>query len=290
MSFAKPKAVFFDWDGTAVYSRKAPADEAINAMKPLLSQGISLVIVSGTTIENIAGGEVKNRFTPAELKNLYLGLGRGACNYAFDEGGKPVVFAHKLPEKKGLLAIHDICYEIHKKLLKDYDFPTDIVFSRPNYCKIDLMVANQRGDQLFLQENELALLKESLNRHGIEGGLHKLLEISHETGKKYGVDVAPTCDAKYLEVGISSKSDNVDTMLEKFEKEYGIQPKDCSFWGDEYVGIEEGIYGSDSFMITERSREAKFYDVSQVAGSRPKEVTVLGGGVERFLEYLREIK
>ena len=29
------KAIFFDWDGTAVMSRKAPADEAVQAMKPL---------------------------------------------------------------------------------------------------------------------------------------------------------------------------------------------------------------------------------------------------------------
>lgn len=56
MSVVKPRAVFFDWDGTAVYSRKAPADAALSAMRPLLAQGVKLVIVSGTTIENIAGG------------------------------------------------------------------------------------------------------------------------------------------------------------------------------------------------------------------------------------------
>ena len=61
MSAVKPRAVFFDWDGTAVYSRKAPADAALSAMKPLLAQGIKLVIVSGTTIENIAGGQMAKR-------------------------------------------------------------------------------------------------------------------------------------------------------------------------------------------------------------------------------------
>ena len=75
------------------------------------------------------------------------------------------------------------------------------------------MVSNQRGDQLFLQENELLLLKESLKRHGIEGGLSTLLEMAKTIGASYGITVAPTCDAKYLEVGLSSKSDNVDTIL-----------------------------------------------------------------------------
>lgn len=34
----KYSAIFFDWDGTAVTSRRAPADEACKAMKPLLAQ------------------------------------------------------------------------------------------------------------------------------------------------------------------------------------------------------------------------------------------------------------
>ena len=72
MSVVKPRAVFFDWDGTAVYSRKAPADAALSAMRPLLAQGVKLVIVSGTTIENIAGGQLEKCFTSEELKNLIL--------------------------------------------------------------------------------------------------------------------------------------------------------------------------------------------------------------------------
>jgi beta-phosphoglucomutase-like phosphatase (HAD superfamily) len=31
----KYKAIFFDWDGTAVMSRQAPVEEAVAAMKPL---------------------------------------------------------------------------------------------------------------------------------------------------------------------------------------------------------------------------------------------------------------
>ena len=33
----KYKAIFFDWDGTAVMSRQAPVEEAVAAMKPLLA-------------------------------------------------------------------------------------------------------------------------------------------------------------------------------------------------------------------------------------------------------------
>ncbi|MFQ7552920.1 MAG: hypothetical protein ACLRMZ_24850 [Blautia marasmi] len=60
MSQKQYKAIFFDWDGTAVISRKAPVDDAVAVMKPLLAKGIKLVVVSGTTYENIAGGVCMN--------------------------------------------------------------------------------------------------------------------------------------------------------------------------------------------------------------------------------------
>ena len=85
----KYSAILFDWDGTAVTSRKVPADAACAAMKPLLAQGIPLVIISGTTYENIAGGKLESFFTSEELQNLYLGLGRGAYQYAYTEAGEP---------------------------------------------------------------------------------------------------------------------------------------------------------------------------------------------------------
>lgn len=283
----KYSAILFDWDGTAVTSRKAPADAACAAMKPLLAQGIPLVIISGTTYENIAGGKLESFFTSEELQNLYLGLGRGAYQYAYTEAGEPYVFADLLPNKEELLLIHQICFDIHQYLLKEHDFVTDIVFTRPNYCKIDLMPEHDRGDQLFMQGDELTALKNKLDSHGIQGGLQSLLNLAERLGKEKGVQVLSTCDAKYLEVGISSKSDNADTIM-KHLMERGIKPEDCAFWGDEYVGIEKGIFGSDSFMRTELTSVGDFFDVSSVEGERPDGVQVVGGGVDAFLDFLKE--
>lgn len=124
-------------------------------MKTLLKNGTKLAIISGTTIENIADGKLSDYFGVNELNNLYLGLRRGAFNYTFDTEKKPYIFAHKIPSKEDMLKLHEICFEIHKVLLAQYGFLTDIVFSRPNYCKIDLMVENNRfcfsktGNELF---------------------------------------------------------------------------------------------------------------------------------------------
>lgn len=283
----KYRGIFFDWDGTAVISRKAPAEEAAAAMKGLLAQGVKLVIVSGTTYENIAGGKLETYFTERELDHLYLGLGRGAYNYRFEKG-KPVVFADRIPDREGILRIHDATYGIHRELLAAYGLETDIVFCRPNYCKIDLMAGSDRGDQLFMQESEIDSLKAILNAHGIKGGLGELLEIARKVGQNCGIEIKATCDAKYLEAGISDKSDNSDTILDELEKRFQIKGEECCFWGDEFVGLEEGIYGSDSFMITGKTKNGDFYDVSSVNGRRPENVQQIGGGVERFLNFLKE--
>lgn len=284
----KYRAIFFDWDGTAVISRKAPADKVIAPMKQLLAKGVKLAIISGTTMENIAGGKLADYFEAEERRNLFFGLGRGAYNYAFDRKGMPFLFERKIPDEDSRIKMHDICYEIHRFLLKEYGIPTDVVFSRPNYCKIDLMVERQRGDALFLQEGEKEGLLSFLKQHEFAGGLKGLMDLAERIGKEYGMPVLATTDAKYLEVGISSKSDNVNAIYELLEKEYGIADRECAFWGDEYVGFGEGIYGSDSFMITEKTRNGDFYDVSDTEGERPEGVKKVGGGVERFLRFLAE--
>ena len=137
----KYKAIFFDWDGTAVMSRRAPVDQAVAAMRPLLQKGIKLIIVSGTTIENIAGGKIESYFAEEELKNLYLGLGRGAYNYSFKDG-IPYIFKNMVPDKGEILKIHQICFEIHHTLKEKYDLViidednSDLdIFDFLDYCK-----------------------------------------------------------------------------------------------------------------------------------------------------------
>lgn len=288
--FKKYKAVFFDWDGTAVVSRKAPPEPVIGPMKALLQKNILLIIISGTTYDNIAGGKIESYFSAGELKNLFLGLGRGAFNYGFGDDGKPRILKDRLPSKEDLLKIHEICFGIHQKLLKDHDLPTDIVFSRPNYCKIDLMVESNRGDSLFLQDGEIEALKRILKAHNINGGLKDLIKISDDISQKHGMRLSATCDAKFLEVGLSDKSDNVGDMLEMLKCEHGIEAGDCSFWGDEYIGADDGLFGSDSFMITQKSMPGDFFDVSDADGARPPQVVRLGGGVQAFIDFLGVLK
>lgn len=278
----KYKAIFFDWDGTAVLSRKAPVEDAVKAMRPLLEKGVKLAIVSGTTYENIAGGKLHQLFTPKQLENLFLGLGRGAYDYGFDEDGKPVIIRNRVPDHQGITAIHDACYRVHRELLERYGMNTDIVFSRPNYCKIDLMPNQNRGDNLFLQEGEAAMLQQTLNQHGIDS-----IEALIQMAESFGTSTMPlraTTDAKYLEVGPTGKSDNVDALFAQF----GNAAQDCCFWGDEFIGVTDTIFGSDAGMITSNTEKCDFFDVSDLEGVRPAQVKQLGGGIQTFLEFLKQ--
>jgi hypothetical protein len=95
-----------------------------------------------------------------------------------------------VPERALRVRIHEVASAIHTCLLDKYGYDTDIVFTRPNYRKIDLPVDVDRG--------------------GVEALIADALPI----GKTQGLDVQATTDAKFLEVGMTTKADNIDYLLE----------------------------------------------------------------------------
>lgn len=284
----KYKAIFFDWDGTAVKNRRANADEVCSLMKTLLEQGVVLCIISGTTYENIAGGLLHERFTPAMRKNLFLGLARGSHNLGFDDKGELKFLTNPQLPLQTVLAIHDTSYAVHRHLLERYNYPTDIVFGRPNYCKIDILTDANRAEALYMSGHEIDKVKRALSDAGFAGGIMGLMDLAKELGRKQGLAVKVTCDAKYLEVGMSNKADNVDVLLDHVVFARGITIPECCVWGDEFLALEPDLWGSDAFMITKQSQQADFFDVSDVEGVRPPQVKRLGGSVATFLNFLRE--
>lgn len=68
-----------------------------------------------------------------------------------------------------------------------------------------------------------------MEKHGFIGGIKGLVELAEKTGKEQGIEVSATTDAKYLEVGISSKSDNVNVLYGFFRDEYGIADQNVHF-------------------------------------------------------------
>lgn len=282
----KYKAILFDWDGTAVTSRRAPADEVLKLMEPLLKKGIVMCIISGTSYPNLAGGKLHELLPQEALDNLYLGLDRGASNYGF-ENNHEVLLENHHPSVEDKLRIDRAAYEVHAALWSKHNYPTDICFTRVNYCKIDLQTQIDRGDALFFHASELDLLNEALKKHGIES-LAKALEMSEEIALETGIALKATTDAKFIELGTTTKSDNANFMMDMLEKKYGIHAEDCAFFGDEFNYMDEGVPGSDAFMITPKTRGGDFFDVSPEPLALPEGVVSLKGSVERFAQFLRE--
>jgi hypothetical protein len=279
------KAIFFDWDGTAVITRDAPTDQIMVLLQHLLAQGVVLVIISGTTYKNIALGKLHDHLADANFDNLFMGLGRGAYNYGFQHSS--LVKLHEIiPENSHRRKLHTAAFRIHQFLLENFNYETDIVFSRPNYCKIDLLVNLDRGGKLYFQASELDWVNQNLEANGFQGGMRTLLDKAVAIGRKTGLDLKATTDAKYLEIGMTTKADNIDWLLQNIVFKRGIQIGDCCFWGDEFTFLGPGVPGSDAMMITERSRLGDFYDVSESPMALPPKVTAIGGGPARFLEFL----
>ena len=278
-------AIYFDWDGTAVESRYADASAVVNEMEQLLLQGIKLIIISGTTYENIAGGKLHEMLCPEALNNLFLGLGRGAYQYGFRHG-QLVMLEDLTPSKERMLMLHKFCYDIHELLFRQYDYNTDIVFCRTNYCKIDLLPGFDRKGLMFLQDSEVKTVQDILASKGIPDGLASLIKIA---GSNPALpDVKGTSDAKHLEVGFTTKGDNVDFFVDYLYNLYGISIKSSAFIGDEFADLCQGVPGSDAMMITSKSIRADFYDVSSAQRVLPKNVISIGGGVSSFRRIIAD--
>ena len=190
-------------------------------------------------------------FRSEALDHLYLGLARGAVNYGFRDGQLQLLKDMTMPMDQ-TLQLHEACFHIHQHLLNEHDLKTDIVFSRPNYCKIDLLVEKDRKEQLFFSENDAVFADKLLKEKNFANGLKDVLIYAEQLLKQEPLPLKTTTDTKYLEVGPTTKSDNVDYLLGILE-EKGIGIEDCCFWGDEFGEMADGIMGSDSKMITEKS-------------------------------------
>lgn len=284
-NYKKYKAIFFDWDGTAVESRKAPVNKVKAPMLKLLEIGIPLFLITGTSFENLHK-QLLSEMPLTRLGNFYMGAERGAYCFSFDANGNRQILRNLVPDKANLIKLHELCFSIHEYLKDKFDYDTDIIFSRSNYCKIDLMVKYDRGDHMYLKENEIDMVNELLASKGFKGGVKKLIDLVHVTAKDFNLDVKATTDAKYLEVGFSTKSDNVDFFYSEILPKLRINPKEVAIWGDEFKFIGHGVPGSDAMMITKASRKSDFFDVSDGGKLYPDIVKKVGGGVKSFIEFL----
>jgi hydroxymethylpyrimidine pyrophosphatase-like HAD family hydrolase len=84
------KLIAFDWDGTAVVSRREDTVQLREALERLLRIGVSSIIITGTTFANIDQQLLATMRGPHK-RNLYVSTNRGSEVYGFDAQSRPVL-------------------------------------------------------------------------------------------------------------------------------------------------------------------------------------------------------
>jgi hypothetical protein len=99
-------------------------------------------------------------------------------------------------------------------------------------------------------------------------------------------DPRVTSDGKYVEIGLTDKSDSIAWIVGHVARPHGIPNASLLIAGDEF-GDVGGFAGSDERMITQAATGATYVSVGREPNGVPPEVLHVPGGPAMFLEILR---
>jgi trehalose/maltose hydrolase-like predicted phosphorylase len=276
------EAAIFDWDGTAVPDRSAPADEIRRVVEKLCGLGFEIGIVSGTNVDNVDGQLGARPHGPGRL---HLCLNRGSEVFEVDRGGPRVVYRRVAEpgEEDGLTRAAELAVE----QLARRGLRTEIVSRRLNRRKIDLIPEPEWADPPKARIDELLVAVQArLAACGI-GGLAEVVMLAEAAAQEAGLpDARVTSDAKHVEIGLTDKADSAHWLFAHLWSR-GIPPRAVLVGGDEF-GPLGGAVGSDSLMLVPEAEDATVVSVGVEPLGVATGVIGLGGGPASFLRLLED--
>lgn len=282
---ARPfRVIAFDWDGTAVATRKDDATAVQRPIERLLRAGVYVVVITGTSFVHLdrqLGGFIRG----PHKQRLFIATNRGSEVWRFDAAGEPVLaFGRKATAEEDRL-LSEIAEDVRAELVRRTGLAVDVIHDRLNRRKIDLIP--DVHDPPKSKIGELADAVEArLRGGGLEGGLKEAFALAEEVTSKRGlVGAKITSDVKHIEVGLTDKGDSISWLLSAIAAPQGIDPRDILIGGDE-LGPVAGFPGSDSKMMLPEAAAAVVVSVGPEPSGVPAGVIHLGGGPERFAEVL----
>ncbi|MDR3606363.1 MAG: hypothetical protein P4M08_03165 [Oligoflexia bacterium] len=279
-------ALFFDWDGTAVEDRHAPAHDLVGALQPLLSTGPLAAIITGTNIHNILNQEISTLSTQAK-HSLYICTNRGSEVYGFnDDGDSELIYRRKATPEEDQALTQAI------ERLRDYagqrGLETVITYDRLNRRKLDLIPLPEWADPKKAQFAELfKTVQARLHAAGIKG-FKELLDEARKISREAGLnDARITSDLKHIEIGLTDKSDSIRWLFENVVKPKQIPAQNIAIMGDEMGNVGD-VQGSDAFMRIPDLEHATYLSVGVEPEGAPPWVNHIGGGPANFLQFLKD--
>ena len=281
----KFKIIAFDWDGTAVKSRKHPVDDILGRLEASLQKGIVIVIITGTHF-----GNVDNQFTskvnPHLKKNLFACVNRGSEVFGFDGDGKVIVVYRRIATDEENKKMDAVSHELQSIALQKYGIDTNIIYDRFNRRKWDIIPLPEWADPPKERIDELLLATERrLKEHGIRGGIQELIDLLEKKCREHEIELRVTTDVKHLEYGLTDKADSVEFILDEIAGKRSIPNEDILFLGDEFGPIGS-FEGSDFKMFSKKAKGAIYISVGKEPNGVPKGVLYYGGGTEGFKEII----
>lgn len=272
--------IAFDWDGTAVPHRTADAARLGAAMDRLLRAGAHLVVITGTRFSHVdqaLAGTIRG----PHVARLLVATNRGSELYGYDPSGEPMLLVRRTATAAEDKALDEAADRVAHAVRSGTGLDVHLVRDRLNRRKIDLFPswANPPKDRI----GELvAAVEARLSAAGWRGGVAEVVRRALAEARAAGLaDPRVSSDGKHVEVGLTDKTDAIDTVMAWI----GEPSDDVLLVGDE-VGTVGGVEGSDARLRTPRTQDAVFVSVGPEPAGVPEGVIHLRGGPERFIALL----
>lgn len=275
----------FDWDGTAVPDRRTPVPELDGVLESLLRRDIPVAPVTGTKIENLEQQSLLHIASDCR-KNLFVCTNRGSEVFSYDASGDRRCLDRRQASPEEERQLTEAAEELQRRL-RARNLETRIEYNRVNRRKVDLIPEPAWDDPPKARIAELiAATTARLRAAGLEN-IGAVLRLAGEVAREAGLaDPRLTSDGKYVEIGLTDKSDAVRWLIENVARPDSIDNDRVLIGGDEFGDIGS-FTGSDERMQTEVARGAAFVSVGSEPNGVPAGVLHLPGGPERFLQVLR---
>ncbi|WP_040667753.1 HAD family hydrolase, partial [Nitrolancea hollandica] len=192
------KIIALDWDGTAVMSRREDATLVRDLMDRLLSQGVLIVIITGTNFANI-DRQLSATIQGPQKRNLYILTNRGSEFYGFDAAAQPVLLYRRVatPEEDRLLT--EVADTVRDAVVAQTGLSIEVIYDRLNRRKIDLIsVPEWRDPPKSMIGELLKAVQARLQGAGLSGGIQAVFDLAGKVAREKGLTCARvTSDVKH---------------------------------------------------------------------------------------------
>ena len=273
-------AVVFDWDGTTLLSRRAPARALRSRLERLSALGVHAAAISGTHVTDV---DARLRARPTGPGELLLGLNGGSELFGVTSSGPRLLERRvETPEASDLL---DRVATGVAQRLRHEGLRVDVVARGPNRRRIDLIPEPAWADPPTARIGARVAAVEARVRRAGFGSIADVVALVTDVARGCGMaDPRVTSDATHVEVGRPDKADAMGGGWRRWHARGGAGA--LGLVGGAGFGDLGGTRAGDSLLPVPDG--AVVVSVGAESDGRPEGVIGLGGGPATLLRLLEE--